>query len=101
MSEGIQGQAPDQNKLKQMMEAAQGTQKPKSINKDPKPQGESGLIKSLEETSTEVAKKVGEGIMKLINPMVWFATAMSLTRPILAQVDDRVEDGYGKFSKFF
>jgi hypothetical protein len=101
MKEGIQGQAPDQSKMKQMMEAAQSAEKSKGIEQPSKPKGESGLINNLEQATTEVAKKLGEGLMKLINPMIWLAAAVNITRPFLAQADDYIESGYSKAPKLF
>jgi hypothetical protein len=84
MEKGIQGQPQNQDKLKQMMESAQGVGKSKSTEQSSKPKGESGLINNLEQTTTEIAKKVGEGIMKLLNPIMWFLKAKEIVNSAVA-----------------
>jgi hypothetical protein len=70
MKEGLQGK--DENIMKQMMEKSKDSKSPKSAENGKNDFG-SGLINTIEKATEDVSKKVGEGIIKMLNPLILFA----------------------------
>jgi hypothetical protein len=60
------------------------------------------LASEFMETAEKTIKSMTETLFgKLLNPIMWYITAVNLTRPFYVQVDETAENGYMKFANLF